>query len=820
MEKDKKHKLDKTGSRIEEIRITDELQESYIDYAMSVMVSRALPDIRDGLKPVHRRILWAMWDMGLKSDSKFVKSARVVGETLGKYHPHGDSAVYDSMVRMAQDFSLRYPLVEGQGNFGNIDGDNSAAQRYTEARMSKIAEEMLRDIEKETIDWRPNYDNSKEEPQCLPAALPNLIINGTMGIAVGMATSIPPHNLSEVAEAIEYLASNPDATVKDLMEHVPAPDFPTGGIIYGRDNLEEAYSTGRGSITVRAVTDIEEMKGGFQIVVTEIPYQVVKSSLIEKIASLVQNKKIEGIKDIRDESDREGLRFVVEIKRGANPNRVLNQLFKHTDLQKNFYFNMVALVDKIQPQTVSLKDILSAYLSHRKEVVKRRTQFDLNKAEERAHILEGLVIALQDIDKVIATIKKSKDKADAHKKLVKQFKLTSVQTDAILEMRLQSLASLEAQKIKDELKEKKEIIKELKAILKSEERMVEVVTEELKNVKDKFGDERRTKIAESKLKEFKKEDFVAKEKAIIMLTQDGYIKRIPPASFKSQGRGGKGLIGFDLKEEDRIYMLLTAGTHDNAYFFTNKGKIYKTKVYEIPKTSRTAKGKLVHTFLGLSDDEKVTTLVTSPEKDIESSYFLMLTEQGKIKRTSLDNFENIRSNGITAIKIGSKDQLKWVRIVSDKDQVAVISKKGQSIRFDMEDVRPMGRTAAGVKAISLKKGDVVAGIGIIKEGIDEKENQLLVVMEKGFGKRTPIKEYKTQSRGGSGVITAKTSNKTGDVITAKIVGKDIEEILALSAKGKVIRMNLKTIRSSGRSTQGVKIMSLGKDDYLVGMVTL
>ena len=828
-EKSPSYKETKMVSTIEPRSITEELQESYLDYAMSVIVSRALPDIRDGLKPVHRRILWAMWDMGLTPTARFVKSARVVGEVLGKYHPHGDTAVYDSMVRMAQDFSLRYPLIKGQGNFGNIDGDNAAAQRYTEARLSKISEGLMRDIEKDTVEWRPNYDNTREEPKFLPAKLPNLLLNGTMGIAVGMATNIPPHNLNEVADAAICLIKNPKAELRDIMNFIPGPDFPTGGIIYGKKSIEEAYATGRGSITLRGVTDIEEKKGSYAIVISEIPYQVVKADMVTKIASLVQDKKIEGIKDVRDESDRDGLRVVIDLKQSANPDRILNQLFKHTDLQKNFYFNMLALVDGIQPQTVSLKDILSAYVEHRKIVVRRRIEFNLRKAEERAHILEGLAKALKFIDRVIATIKKSKDKEDAHKNLVNKFKLTKIQADAILEMRLQTLAALETEKINNELKEKKKLIVEFKDILDHPKKILAIIIKELEELKKEFGDERRTRLVTRQVQEFNQEDFIPKEETVVILTRDGYIKRVSPSSFKVQRRGGRGLIGFDLKEEDSLDKLISTNTHDHILFFTDRGKVFRTRVNDVPAAKRTAKGKLVHTFLGMHQDEKVTAFVSYPasfEKSTNENgnpspeFLLMATDKGLVKKTPLSDFENVRRNGIIAINLKSDDVLRWARLVSSGDEVFIATKNGQAIRFKEKDARPMGRTAAGVRAINLKKNDLVAGVAIIKKGVDLNKERVLIVTALGYGKQTPISKYKIQRRGGGGIQTSRVTEKTGLVVAAMLVNDSVEGVMALSAKGNVIKMLLKNIRLSGRSTQGVRIMKLDNGDEVVGVVCL
>jgi len=800
--------------------LTQELKESYLDYAMSVIVARALPDVRDGLKPVQRRILWAMWDNALKSTAKFKKSANVVGEVLGKYHPHGDMAVYDALARMAQDFSLRYPLIDGQGNWGSIDGDSPAAMRYTEARLAKISDALLTDIEKETIDWQPNYDNSRQEPKVLPAELPNLLINGAMGIAVGMATSIPPHNLREVAEAAIYLTDHPQATVKELMEYVPAPDFPTGGVIYDKKALEEAYTTGKGSVVTRAAAEItENKKGDVQIVITEIPYQVNKSELIVKMAELVQEKKIEGIRDLRDESDREGLRIVVEMKNGASAQKILNQLYQYTNLQKSFHINMLALAEGIQPQIMSLKEILQYYIEHRQNVIRRRTEFDLRKAEDRCHILEGLVKALDIIDKIISVIKKSKDRQTAHENLVKTFKFTPRQADAILEMKLQSLAALERIKLEAELKEKRKLIAELKDILKNPKKILALIKDDLSRLKESFGEERRTKVVAGGLKEFKEEDLIPQEETIITLTQAGYIKRMPPLTFKAQRRGGKGLIGFELKEEDVITQFISADTHDNILFFTDRGRVFQTKVYEIPPALRTSKGKFVQNFLDIPTDEQISTILAySAKTNPEKMFLAMVTKNGLIKKTALSEFANVRRNGIWAIKLVKDDQLAWVKAVSGQDQTIITSALGQAIRFKEKEIRPMSRNAAGIRAIRLKKGDRVAGLDIIKEG--EKELKLLNVMANGFGKQTHLKEYKIQKRGGSGIRTAKITAKTGPIIGAHVISQNNEEILAFSAKGQALRTALKDIRIAGRAAQGVRIMNLDKDDKLMGIVCL
>ncbi|MDI6734330.1 MAG: DNA gyrase subunit A [Patescibacteria group bacterium] len=824
----KKELTNTNHGKIEQKEITDELRESYLDYAMSVIVSRALPDVRDGLKPVQRRILWSMWDDGVTHSAKFRKSANIVGSVLGRYHPHGDIPVYDAMARLAQDFSLRYPLIDGQGNWGSIDGDPPAAMRYTEARLSKIAEEALLDIEKETVDWGPNYDGTRNEPKFLPAKLPNLLLNGTVGIAVGMATSIPPHNLVEVANALIYLIENPDAATKDLMKFLPGPDFPTGGVIYGAKSLEEAYTTGRGSVTIRGVAEIEEGKRGTnQIIITEIPFQVNKSDLITRIAELAQEKKIEGIRDLRDESDRDGLRIVIELKSDSVPQKVLNQIYEYTELQKNFYFNMLALVEGIQPQVLSLKEVLAYYVDHRKKVIRRRTEFDLKRAEERAHILEGLAKALSVIDKVIAAIKKSKDREEAKKNLIKNFKFTEIQTNAILETKLQTLAALEREKIEDELKEKKKIIAELMLILKNPKKISGIISNEINELKSNFPSERKTKINVTSLKEFKEEDLIPDEETVITLTEDGYIKRVPPTAFKAQRRGGKGLIGFELKEEDQIHQLIAADTHDNILFFTDRGRAFQTKVYEIPAASRTSKGKSIHNFLTIPPQEKISAIVSYSQKEAQSSgkeqkFLVMATKNGLVKKTPLKDFDNIRKTGIIAINLKTDDLLKWTKLSSGDDQIIVVSAFGQSIRFKEKDVRGTGRTAAGTKGIRLKKGDFVSGLDIIKkeQAENQKDLKLLIIMNRGFAKQTPLKEYKIQRRGGGGIKTAKVTDKTGSVIAAHIVSGGNEEVLAFSSKGQALRTNLNDVRLAGRATQGVKIMNLEKDDTLIGVVCL
>ncbi len=804
--------------------ITKELGESYLDYAMSVIVARALPDVRDGMKPVHRRVLWAMWDMGVLSTAKFRKSAYVVGETMAKYHPHGDSSIYDTMVRMAQDFSLRYPLVRGQGNFGSVDGDPPAAMRYTEAKLAAIANEMLTDIEKETVDWIPNYDGTRNEPTVLPAKLPNLLLNGVSGIAVGMATNIPPHNLNEVADAILYLADNEDATSEDLLQFIKGPDFPTGGIIYDVKAIKEAYVSGRGGIMTRAKAEIVEKKNSrqFDIVITEIPYQVNKSELIKTIAELAQDKKIEGIRDLRDESDREGMRIVIELKNDVAPQKVLNWLFKHTELEKNFNFNMIALVNGIEPRLLTLRDILVEYLKHRENIVTRRTKFDLRKAEERAHILEGLAIALDAIDRVIATIRKSEDKEVAHANLMKLFKLSDLQATAILEMRLQTLAALERLKIEAELKEKHAFIAELKLILKSPTRILKIIKDEVTELKNKYGDERRTRVVSRAVESVSDEDLIPEEEAIVTVSGGGYIKRLPPGTFKVQRRGGKGLIGSEVADEDFLSHFFSANTHDNVLFFTDRGRVFQTKVYEIPQATRTSKGRAIQNFLELPSEENVSAIVSYSAKGAKAEgksgrkYLMMVTKQGVIKKTPLEDFENIRRTGIIALSLKKGDQLKWARLTTGTEQVVLATRQGQSIRFDEKQVRPMGRTAAGVRAIKLKKqNDEVAGFDIIR-GDDA---MLLVVMEHGFAKQTALKEYKVQSRGGSGIKTAEVTPKTGMVVSAHVVSEE-KEIFALSAKGQMIRTEISTVRKTGRSAQGVHIMDLKSGDRVAGTVVI
>ncbi len=808
---------------IEEQSLGEEMRRSYLEYAMSVIISRALPDVRDGLKPVHRRILYAMWDIGLRANGKFRKSATVVGEVLGKYHPHGDAAVYDSMVRLAQDFSMRYPLVRGQGNFGSMDGDSAAAMRYTEAKLSAISEEMLFDLEKDTVDFIPNYDGSRKEPRVLPAKLPQLLLNGTMGIAVGMATNIPPHNLRELAGAIDCLLENPEASVEDLMQFVKGPDFPTGGIIYDKKAILEAYATGKGGIVLRGKADIEEMKnGGFQIVVSEIPYQVNKADLVMKIADLVKDKKIEGIKALRDESDKDGVRIVMELKKDSYPKKILNSLYKHTPLQTTFHLNMLALVDGIQPKILTLKMILEEYIKHREEVVRRRTQFELNKAKDRAHILEGLMIALKNIDEVIKTIKASKDKEIAKANLMKKFKLSERQAVAILEMRLQSLANLEQMKIEAELKEKLALIKELESILKSVAKIRKIVKDELGALVDKYGDERKTAVVAHGVGEFSMEDLVPNEETVVMMTRDGYIKRLEPDTFKVQARGGKGVMGLTTKEEDTVEFMFTSQTHNDVLFFTTKGRAFQLKVYEIPQASRIAKGTPVVNFLQLIGNEQVSSILPL-DKTVFSKYLFFATEQGLVKKVELSAFGNVRRSGLIAIKIKDDDKLIGVKPTSGSDHIMLVSAAGQAIRFPETDVRDMGRGAAGVHGIRLHKGDKMIGMGIAKTDKEKKRKyQILTIMANGFGKRTDFASYKVQGRGGSGIKTAKTTDKTGDITNAFLINADSMEdrdLIIISEKGQVIRTPFKTVNILGRDTQGVRMMRFKEDGDKVAGVT-
>ena len=791
--------------------ISDEMEACYLDYAMSVIVSRALPDVRDGMKPVHRRILYSMHELGIRHTGPFRKSAAVVGEVLGKYHPHGDASVYDALIRMAQDFAMRYPTVHGQGNMGSIDGDAPAAMRYTEVKLDKLSEEILADIEKETVDWQPNYDGRYKEPMVLPSKIPQLLLNGSSGIAVGMATSIPPHNLGELIDGLMHLSDNPDATIDDLMNFVKGPDFPTGGMIYDINAIKAAYSSGRGGIVMRAKASIEEKKGGkFEILITEIPYQVNKASLVEKIAELVHEKKIQGISDIRDESNkREGIRVVIELKKDSYPKKILNQLYKLTPLQSTFNANMIALADGIQPKLFDLKQILETFIEHRKVVITRRTKHELRLAQERVHILEGLVKALDHIDEVIETIKKSETKEDAHAELMKKFKLTDVQTNAILEMKLQTLAGLERSKIIAEYKEKLALMEELEGILKSPAKILNIMKKELADIKEKFADERKTEIIPTAINEISIKDTVPNEPMVVMLTQTNYVKRMPPASFKTQKRGGKGVIGITTKEEDEINLVCYGKNHEEIMFFTNAGRVYKLFIYEIPQATRTAKGTPIVNLLNLKDGERVTAILNCGEK-LKGEYLIMATKKGTVKKTATKEFENVRKSGLIAIKIRPGDSLEWVKEVSLKQEVMFITHTGKSIKFDENEARSMGRATSGVRGIRLKPDDHVIEMDVIK---DPKTAELLVIMENGLGKFSHVKNYRLQGRGGTGVKTANITPKTGKVVGAKIVDETTEgDLLIISREGQTIKIDIKNIPVQGRATQGVYLMRLnGKD---------
>ncbi|MEM3154489.1 MAG: DNA gyrase subunit A [Candidatus Woesearchaeota archaeon] len=791
--------------------IEQEMKTSYLDYSMSVIVGRAIPDVRDGLKPVHRRVLFAMYDMGMLHTKPFKKSARIVGEVLGKYHPHGDMAVYDAMVRLAQDFSLRYPLIQGQGNFGSIDGDNAAAMRYTEARLNKLAEEILQDIDKETVGFVPNFDGSLQEPSVLPAKVPNLLVNGSSGIAVGMATNIPPHNMSEICEGIIKTIDNPDIDVASLMQTVKAPDFPTGGIIIGTSGLKEAYKTGRGRIVVRAKTQIEETKTKTRIIVTEIPYMVNKAELLESIADLVRDKKVQGISDLRDESDREGMRIVIDLKQGANSDVVLNQLFTHSRLQETFGINLLALVDN-QPRLLSLKAIISEYINHRRNIVRRRTQFDLHQAEERAHLLEGLIVALNHIDSVVQLIKKSKSADEAKKGLMEDYKLTEKQAQAILDMTLRRLTSLEQDKIRTEHADLLKLIKDLKDILASEQKILGIIKAELLELKEKYGDNRRTQILETEVAVVEEEALIKPEDDVITITHAGYVKRLPVDTYKQQRRGGKGIIAAEAKEEDFIENLFIANTHDYILFFTSLGKVHWIKVYQLPEASRYAKGTAIVNLLQLSQGEKVTAFI--PVKQFEENKFLfMVTANGIVKKTSLAEFSNPRKGGIIALNLEPKDELKSVMLTDGNQQVIIATKQGMAVKFHERDVRPMGRTATGVIGIRLRD-DQVVGATIADDNLS-----LVTITENGYGKRSPISDYRLINRGGVGVINIKITDKNGAVVGIASV-TDNDELMLISQSGVLIRTPVTGISVIGRNTQGVRIMRLDEKDKVIGLAKI
>ncbi|RWR08934.1 DNA gyrase subunit A [Siminovitchia fortis] len=790
---------------VKEINLSQEMRSSFLDYAMSVIVSRALPDVRDGLKPVHRRIIYAMNDLGMTSDKAYKKSARIVGEVIGKYHPHGDSPVYETMVRMAQDFSYRYLLVDGHGNFGSIDGDSAAAMRYTEARMSKISMELVRDLNKDTIDYKPNYDGSEKEPIVLPSRFPNLLVNGSSGIAVGMATNIPPHQLGEVIDAIISLSRDPDITIQELMEHVQGPDFPTAGLIVGRSGIRRAYETGRGSIMMRGKAEIETKANGREtIIVNELPYQVNKARLIERIAELVREKKIDGITELRDESDRTGMRIVMEVRRDANANVILNNLYKMTALQTSFGINMLALVDG-QPKVLNLKQCLYYYLEHQKVIIRRRTEFELRRAEARAHILEGLRIALDHIDEIISLIRGSKTTDIARAGLMEQFSLSEKQAQAILDMRLQRLTGLEREKIEEEYQNLMKLIAELKAILADEEKILEIIREELLEIKERFDDGRRTEIVAGGLGELEDEDLIPRENIVVTLTHNGYIKRLPISTYRSQRRGGRGVQGMGTNEDDFVEHLITTSTHDTILFFTNKGKVYRAKGYEIPEFSRTAKGLPIINLLGIEKGEWINTIICV-EEFLEDWYLFFATKHGIVKRTPVSAFANIRTNGLIALNLREHDELISVKLTDNSKNIVIGTKDGLLIRFHETDVRSMGRTATGVRGINLSNDDEVIGMEILEE-----DHAVLVVTKNGYGKRTPAADYRIQSRGGKGIITCNITEKTGTVVALETVKGD-EDLMLITAGGVLIRMSVEDISILGRNTQGVILIRLDDEE--------
>lgn len=797
---------------LENRTVENVMEESYLRYSMSVIIARALPDVRDGLKPVHRRILYVMDRMGIRPGGKTVKSAQIVGEVMGKYHPHGDGAIYDSMVRMAQEWSMRYELVQGQGNFGSMDGDPPAAYRYTEAKLARPAEAMLDDIEKETVDFRDNYDGTRKEPTVLPAKLPNLLLNGQMGIAVGMATNIPPHNLGELIDATVHLIDHPDASTDDLLEHIKGPDFPTGGIVYGKESLRTAYASGRGGIVMRAVADIQEnKKGRHSIVVSEIPYALNKASLIEKIADLVKDKKINGISDLRDESSRGTVRIVIDLKKDAYPKKILNQLYKLTPLQSSFHYNMLALIDGIQPRVLGLQDILQEYVKHRQSVVRRRTEYELRKAKERAHVLEGLKIALDHIDEVIATIRASQTTDEAQENLMQKFNLSEIQAKAILAMQLRTLAGLERKKIEDELAELLKLIKELEDILADEKKILKIIKDELKEIKKQFADERRTKIVPQELGKMSDEDLVPDEQVVVTLTSANYIKRSQVGEYKRQGRGGKGRRGMTTREEDVIEHVVNASTHDYLLFFTNKGRVFRIKTYEVPAASLNAKGVAIVNLLQLQPEEKVSSVINISKSEKTGNLF-MCTIRGVVKKTPFEQYQNVRSSGLIAINLDNGDELKWVKMTTGENEVLISTAQGQAIRFHEKDVRPMGRAARGVRGIRLRAGDQVIGMDIVEEG-----SFIFVISQLGYGKRTKVDQFTAHARGGVGIRSAVVNKKTGDLMGVKALRNGEAEVIIISTQGQTIRLGLKDIPQLSRATQGVRIMRLNDGDTVASL---
>lgn len=807
--------IDTSHSRsVENRTVEDVMEDSFLRYSMSVIIDRALPDVRDGLKPVHRRILYTMNRDGLRAGSKFRKSATVVGAVMGDFHPHGDSAIYDSMVRLAQDWSMRYPLVEGQGNFGSMDGDPPAAHRYTEARMQRIADEMIIDIDKQTVDFRDNYDGSKQEPVVLPAKVPNLLLNGQIGIAVGMATNIPPHNLRELVDATIELIDNPEATIDDLLKHIKGPDFPTGAIVYGGAPMKQAYQTGRGSVVIRAVANIEETKKGrHQIVVTEMPYSVNKATLIEKIADLVKEKKLQTISDLRDESARGTVRVVIELKKDAYPKKVLNQLYKMTALQTAYHYNMLALIDGIQPRVLGLQEILDEYIRHRRVVVRRRTEFELKKAQERAHILEGYKIALDHIDEVIKLIRASKTTEEAEAGLIKQFKLSEIQAKAILAMQLRRLTGLERQAIEDELKELQALIKKLEGILADEKEILKIIKTELLEMKEKYGDERRSQIINHELGKFSDEELIPEEDSVILLTTENYIKRTLVSEYRRQNRGGKGKRGMTTKEEDIIDHLVPASTHDYLLFFTNRGRVFRLKAYEVPAASLAAKGVAAVNLLQMQPEEKITSIIKHEKNASDEGYLFMATSKGTIKKTPLKDYANIRTNGLIAIKLDEGDELKWIQKTTGEYDVIISTSAGQAIRFNEKDARPMGRAARGVRGVRLRPNDRVVGMDIVSDD----NRSLLVVSQNGYGKATKVANFPAHKRGGIGIKAAVVTDKTGPIVAVRTLEENASEVLMISSKGQAIRVALKDIPTLGRTTQGVRIMRMGESDVVASL---
>ncbi len=801
-------------SRVVELRkVENVMEDSYLRYSMSVIVARALPDVRDGLKPVHRRILYVMDKMGIRPTGKTVKSAQIVGEVMGKYHPHGDTAIYDSMVRMAQPWSLRYMLVNGQGNFGSMDGDPPAAYRYTEARMANHAEAMLADIDKETVDFRDNYDGTRQEPSVLPAKLPNLLLNGQIGIAVGMATNIPPHNITEIIDATICMIDKPDATLDDLLEFVKGPDFPTGGVIYGRESIRTALATGRGGVVVRGVASIEESnKGVPQIIISEVPYGVNKAGLMEKIAELYKEKKIAGIRDLRDETARGVVRVVIDLKKDAYPNKLLNQLYKLTPLQQTFHYNMLALIDGIQPRVLGLQDILTEYIKHRQVVVRRRTEYELRKAKDRAHVLEGLKIALDHIDEVIKTIRASQTVEEAETALIERFKLSQIQAQAILAMQLRRLTGLQRKEIEDELAELVKLIGELESILADEKKILAIIKEELQDMKKQFGDERRTKVVVNELGKMNDEDLIPEEQVVVTLTSANYIKRSQIADYRKQHRGGKGKRGMVTREEDVIEHVVNASTHDFLLFFTNKGRVFRIKTYEVPAVGLNAKGVAIVNLLQLGPEEIVTSVINVSKVEAGKGHLLMCTVRGVVKKTPFEQYQNVRQTGLIAINLDEGDELKWIRMTTGDNEVVISTSQGQAIRFHESDARPMGRVSRGVRGIRLRTGDHVIGMDIVEEN-----SQIFVISEFGYGKRTKISQFTAHKRGGVGIRSAVVNTKTGKLIGVKSLVGDEQEVIIISTSGQTIRLGLKDISELGRATQGVRIMRLNDGDSVVSL---